>query len=392
MSIKPENQEHDEETANTEVENTEIENTETANTEVEEVEHLSEQVDEVVSGASNIDIATNADLSDAFETIILDDEPTPPAVPDAVIERMKQQEVSSDTDGAYDTHGTHGTHDTYDGQISLDEVEREQRGRISLTEYSNRQRHNKRVRVALAFLATILVLMLIALIVVGVLMFLEADKKNVSTSAQQDSTTLLEDADEKEKVTATSEVVNLVSLLGLTKDEAISHIGHGATVESETPIEVGNLKSEVVVPLTEEQGDPKRGTPTVVLRLNEGGQVGWASYTAPTSALGYGTISFVDAIQSAHVIQNSLRAAGLTDLNPAVLNAPTDSASYSTYDTDGKTLVTEQTSFNGTGKQGDGVYDWGATLTYDYSNANQSGNLADTIRRISISVEPSSQG
>ena len=389
MSIKPENQEHDEETANTEVENTEVENTETANTEVEEVEHLSEQVDEVVSGANNIDIATNADLSDAFETIILDDEPTPPAVPDAVIERMKQQEVSSDTDGAYDTHGTH---DTYDGQISLDEVEREQRGRISLTEYSNRQRHNKRVRVALTFLATILVLMLIALIVVGVLMFLEADKKNVSTSAQQDSTTLLEDADEKEKVTATSEVVNLVSLLGLTKDEAILHIGHGATVESETPIEVGNLKSEVVVPLTEEQGDPKRGTPTVVLRLNEGSQVGWASYTAPTSALGYGTISFVDAIQSAHVIQNSLRAAGLTDLNPAVLNAPTDSASYSTYDTDGKTLITEQTSFNGTGKQGDGVYDWGATLTYDYSNANQSGNLADTIRRISISVEPSSQG
>lgn len=223
-------------------------------------------------------------------------------------------------------------------------------------------------------------------------MFLEADKKNVSTSAQQDSTTLLEDADEKEKVTATSEVVNLVSLLGLTKDEAVSHIGHGAAIESETPIEVGNLKSEVVVPLTEEQGDPKRGTPTVVLRLNEGGQVGWASYTAPTSALGYGTISFVDAIQSAHVIQNSLRAAGLTDLNPAVLNAPTDSASYSTYDTDGKTLITEQTSFNGTGKQGDGVYDWGATLTYDYSNANQSGNLADTIRRISISVEPSSQG
>ena len=79
MSIKPENQEHDEETANTEVENTEVENTETANTEVEEVEHLSEQVDEVVSGANNIDIATNADLSDAFETIILDDEPTPPA-------------------------------------------------------------------------------------------------------------------------------------------------------------------------------------------------------------------------------------------------------------------------------------------------------------------------
>lgn len=381
MSIKPENHEHDEETANTEVENTE-----TANTEVEEVEHLSEQVDEVVSGANNIDIATNADLSDAFETIVLDDEPTPPVVPDAVIERMKQQEASSDTDGAYDTH------DTYDGQISLDEVEREQRGRISLTEYSNRQRHNKRVRVALTFLATILVLMLIALIVVGVLMFLEADKKNVSTSAQQDSTTLLEDADEKEKVTATSEVVNLVSLLGLTKDEAVSHIGHGAAIESETPIEVGNLKSEVVVPLTEEQGDPKRGTPTVVLRLNEGGQVGWASYTAPTSALGYGTISFVDAIQSAHVIQNSLRAAGLTDLNPAVLNAPTDSASYSTYDTDGKTLITEQTSFNGTGKQGDGLYDWGATLTYDYSNANQSGNLADTIRRISISVEPSSQG
>lgn len=125
MSIKPENHEHDEETANTEVENTE-----TANAEVEEVEHLSEQVDEVVSGANNIDIATNADLSDAFETIVLDDEPTPPVVPDAVIERMKQQEAPSDTDGAYDTHGTH---DTYDGQISLDEVEREQRGRISLT-------------------------------------------------------------------------------------------------------------------------------------------------------------------------------------------------------------------------------------------------------------------
>ena len=372
MDTNPEKQEQSSETP---------ENTQTE-AQVEELEEqtANEQAEEVVSSVNTIDIATNADLSNAFETIVLDDEPTPPAVPDVVIERMEQQASSSDAD------------DAQNSQISLDEVEREQRGRISLTEYSNRQRHNKRVRVALTFLSTILVLMLIALIVVGVLMFLEADKKNVSTSAQQDSTTLLADAYEKEKVTATSEVVNLVSLLGLTKDEAVSHIGHGAVVESETPIEVGNLKSEVVVPLTEEQGDPKRGTPTVVLRLNEGGQVGWASYTAPTSALGYGTISFVDAIQSAHVIQNSLRAAGLTDLNPSVLNAPTDSASYSTYDTDGKTLITEQTSFNGTGKQSDRVYDWGATLTYDYSNANQSGNLADTIRRISISVEPSSQG
>lgn len=377
MSTNPEKQEQSSETVDDNQASEQEERVVTHEDEQDE-QAINEQAEEVVSSASSIDIAINADLSDAFETIVLDDEPTPPAVPDAVIERMEQQ--------------TSDTEDAQDSQISLDDVEREQRGRISLTEYSNRQRHNKRVRIALTFLATILVLMLIALIVVGVLMFLEADKKNVSTSAQQDSTTLLEDADEKEKVTATSEVVNLVSLLGLTKDEAVSHIGHGAVVESETPIEVGNLKSEVVVPLTEEQGDPKRGTPTVVLRLNEGGQVGWASYTAPTSALGYGTISFVDAIQSAHVIQNSLRAAGLTDLNPAVLNAPTDSASYSTYDTDGKTLITEQTSFNGTGKQGDGVYDWGATLTYDYSNANQSGNLADTIRRVSVSVEPSSQG
>ncbi len=342
---------------------------------------MTEQADEVVSGTSDIDIATNADLSDAFETVILDDEPLPPAVPDAVIERMEHTDSN-----------TFDLDKKNDSGISLDEVEREQRGRISLTEYSNRQRHNKRVRIALTFLATILVLMLIALVVVGVLMFVEADKKSVSTSAQQDSTTLLGDADEKEKVAATSEVVNLVSLMGLTKEEAVAHIGHGATIESETPIEVGNLKSELVVPLTEEQGDPKRGTPTVVLRLDEAGHVGWASYTAPTSALGYGTISFIDAIQSAHVIQNSLRAAGLSDLDPAVLNAPSDSASYSTYDTDGKTLITEQTSFSGTGKQGDNTYDWGASLTYDYSNANQSGNLADTIRRISVSVEPSSQG
>lgn len=323
--------------------------------------------------ATEVSLSEEFSIEEVSEELI--DEPAPPAVPDEVVERIEQMHDIQD--------------DTSDAGISLDDVEREQRGRISLTEYSNRQRHNKRVRIALTFLATILVLMLIALIVVGVLMFIEADKKSVSTSAQQDSTTLLEDADEKEKVTATAEVVNLVGLMGLSKDEAIAHIGHGAIIESETPIEVGDLKSEVVVPLTEEQSDPKRGTPTVVLRLYEDGLVGWASYTAPTSALGYGTISFVDAIQSAHVIQNSLRATGLSDLDPSVLNAPSDSASYSTYDTDGKTLITEQTSFNGTGKSGDRVYDWSATLTYDYSNANQSGNLADTIRRVSISIEPS---
>lgn len=272
--------------------------------------------------------------------------------------------------------------------INAEDVEKEQKQRMSLTDYSNHQRRNKRVRIALGTLATVLVLLLIAAIVVVVLLAMEAGNKEVQTSAQDETTALLEETDESKKTTATSEVVKLVDLFGKTKDEALSYIGHGATIESEKELDSSTLKKEVVIPLTDEKGDALSGTPTVTVRLTDKGKVAWCSYTAPTSALGYGAISFTDAIENSSVIQNSLRAAGLTDLDPAVLQAPADKAKYSTYDTDGKTLKKESTAFKGKAKAGTTTYQWSAVLTYDYNQANASGNLADTIRTVTINVSP----
>lgn len=193
----------------------------------------------------------------------------------------------------------------------------------------------------------------------------------------------------KDASTANTKKTNvpaLVQLMGKTQDEAVKFLGHGATLSLATDVnEEGNpVKKRLTVVLTDEPADTKSGTPTVYLGLNEAGQVIMAGYSAATSTLGYGSLSFADAVTNEHVIEKTLNEAGLNlPDNTVTLPART---SYSTYASDGTTLVKENCSFNGSATVGASNYTWSAVLVYDYTAANASGNLADTVRQIYVYV------
>ncbi len=65
---------------------------------------------------------------------------------------------------------------------------------------------------------------------------------------------------------------------------------------------------------------------------------------------------------------------------------PEDKMQYSTYASDGTTLTKESFTFSGTGTANGAEVPWSSTLTYDYSMANATGNLVDTIRTILVYV------
>ncbi len=202
-------------------------------------------------------------------------------------------------------------------------------------------------------------------------------------SADQEQATKDTSATTSKKTT----VPNLVSLLGMTQDEAVAALQHGARVSSAVEVnEEGNpIKQEVRVALTEEPADSRGGTPTVSLSLNEEGRIIRTGYSSATSSLGYGSLSFSDAITNESIVEKTLEEAGLA-VPAGEVQLPADKMAYSTYASDGTTLTKESCTFNGTGTANGSELPWSATLTYDYSMANATGNLVDTIRTIFIYV------
>lgn len=182
-------------------------------------------------------------------------------------------------------------------------------------------------------------------------------------------------------------VPNLVGLLGMTQDEAVTVLQHGARVSSVVPVneEDNPIKQEVRVALTEEPADSRGGTPTVSLSLNEEGRIIRAGYSSATSSLGYGSLSFSDAVSNESIVEKTLEEAGLV-VAEGTVQLPADKMAYSTYASDGTTLTKESCTFNGTGTANGAELPWSATLTYDYSMANATGNLVDTIRTIYIYI------
>ena len=68
------------------------------------------------------------------------------------------------------------------------------------------------------------------------------------------------------------------------------------------------------------------------------------------------------------------------------MSLPADKTEYSTYASDGTTLVKEYCPFSGDIDINGVSHTWSAVLSYDYSVANASGNLADTIRIIYVYI------
>ena len=196
-----------------------------------------------------------------------------------------------------------------------------------------------------------------------------------------------EDATDSADAAKVTTVPDLVSLLGHTQQEAIDILQHGATAAEPRAVnEEGNpIKTEVRVALTDEPADTRTGTPTLYLGLDEDGAVVQAGYSAGTASLGYGTLSFSDAVKNESIIEKTLQEAGIS-VPAGTVSLPADKTEYSTYASDGTTLVKEYCPFSGDIDINGVSHTWSAVLSYDYSVANASGNLADTIRIIYVYI------
>lgn len=191
------------------------------------------------------------------------------------------------------------------------------------------------------------------------------------------------------------ETPELVGLIGKTEDEAVALIGRGATETSSSEIteETGEgdekttevVGRNVTLALTDETSDSKGNTPSVYLTLDKEGVITEAGYSASVGSLGYGEVSFVDAVQTEHLVENLVSMAGVPTEEGAVeMPSP---ESYRSYADDGKTIAQEMYTFEGTGEADGASYAWSCKLSYDYSAANVSGNLADTIRQVYLYVK-----
>lgn len=253
-------------------------------------------------------------------------------------------------------------------------------------------RHSRKMRRILIAVIIILVCLLIA---GGVLIFqLIQTSNNAATQQTQNQISDIESInnstpkDSSSTTTKKTNVPDLVSLLGLNVDQAIEVLQHGAQVTSTIDVneEGSAIRAEVRIALTAEPSDSKSGSPMVYLSLNEEGLAIQAGYSVATSSLGYGSLSFSDAIENEHIVEKTLEEAGLEVAeNSAVL--PDDKMQYSTYASDGVTLTKENCSFEGVGSTAEGAeHSWTAILSYDYTTANATGNLIDTIRTIYVYI------
>ena len=184
-----------------------------------------------------------------------------------------------------------------------------------------------------------------------------------------------------------TDVPNLAGVFGKTTDEAVDMIGHGAIVTANRAVnEEGNpIKTNLNVALNDEPYDSKTGAPTVYLGLNQDGKVIQVGYSASAAALGFGSLSFADAVNNEHVIEKTLAKIGIiVPEGSAVL--PADKGEYSTYADDGTTVTRERCSFEGDVDVSGTPCTWSAVLSYDYTTQVVTGDLSDTVRVIYVYV------
>ena len=258
-------------------------------------------------------------------------------------------------------------------------------------EASPRMRKSRRTR---RVLIVLIVLLVIAAVVAGYFMF-----KGFQESQQQAAQQVQEQVDPSksslgssqaddavETVVKLTDVPNLSEVLGKNTDDAVATLKRGATViaTNEAGDDEGAIKTNVTIALSEEPTDSS-GTPTVYLGLNEEGNAVQAGYSASAGALGFGSLSFADAVTNEHIIEKTLQKVGVeVPEGSAVL--PENREEYSTFSTDGTTVTKERYSFAGDANVNGEQCSWSAVLAYDYTKQIYSGNLSDTVRTVYVYV------
>lgn len=329
-------------------------------------EVASEVAEELASEVAEEDEELTNEVAEVAEELVNE-------VPEEAAEEVAEE--SADAPGKVGRHGTGRT----SKQARFDQ----------LPEHQKRSRRMRRI-------LTVVVLLLLALLAAlgyfGWRLYqesrvaVEAETTEVTTEVEQAAGTEEETTDTGSASTKDTTVPNLMNLLGKTEDEAVQALGSGATVTQDLEIsdETSPMMNRVTVVLTEEPIDTKSGVPTVYLGLDTEGKVVIAGYSAATASLGYGTLSFADVVINEHVVERTLSEAGL-NLPEGTVELP-ESSSYSTFASDGNTLVKEQCAFDGSTNQGGIDYDWTSVLVYNYTAANATGNLSDTVRQVYVYV------
>ena len=182
-------------------------------------------------------------------------------------------------------------------------------------------------------------------------------------------------------------VPKLTSLFGKTSKQAIKTLKRGALVSSNQKVnEKGSaIKRNVTIALANEPADSKTGTPSVYLGLDKQGKIIQVGYSASAAALGFGSLSFADAIESEHVIEKTLDKIGVT-VKEGTAKLPKNRNKYATYASDKTTVVKERCSFDGDVDIDGKACTWSAVLSYDYTTQVITGNLSDTVRIIYVYV------
>lgn len=313
-----------------------------------------------------------------------------------------QEEFLNDSDAVVDDNQTdyyeygdkkHGVRADIPATVPRGSHGRHSRAGTSQQYMDAHQRRSRRMRWTLRLVALLLLGCIAALGYFGWQLLQESR----SVAIQQSSQTMPEasqaaDTEEaaQETTTATvqkASVPKLISVMGKTLQEAQETIGLGATVSNDAKVDEKDnpVKQRQTLVLTEEPTDTRQGSPKVYLGENGEGKVIQAGYTVPTTRLGYGALSFTDAVENEHIVEQTLRDIGLS-VEDGSATLP-ENEEYATYGPDGITLAKEQCSFAGTAKVEDKTYEWSSVLLYDYTAANASGNLADTVRTITVYVD-----
>ena len=264
-------------------------------------------------------------------------------------------------------------------------------------EDSPRMRRSQRMR---RVLIVLIVLLLVGLCGLGFFMFRTfTESQEQAVQQTQEQTANSKDsidaapADDAAAVTVKqADVPDLSAIMGKTQDEALSILKRGAQVTATQPVddEDSVIKSNVTVSLTSEPADSRTAsTPTVYLGLNGDGIVVQAGYSASASALGFGTLSFADAVTNERVIEKTLQKIGVGVPNE-VVTLPENKDDYSSYASDGTTVVKERCSFEGSATVNNVPCSWSAVLSYDYTTQILTGNLNDTVRVIYVYVTQNS--
>jgi hypothetical protein len=238
----------------------------------------------------------------------------------------------------------------------------------------------------------VIIILLAALCFAGWRLLVAANDAARDSADAPEARPTIEVDDETSSSTFEVQAVDLTALIGLSQDDAVSALGDGATVVATTSstTEGDNPQTTTYVTVNLPVTSTTRGqtTPSVYLTVGPDGLVSSAGYSNTLRQLGFNDASFVDAVNEQHAIELVVRACGIV-VPDGVAVLPDDVGEYRTYADDGTTVRQDQYTFTGTDSSSDGIrYDWTCRLTFDYTAANLSNDLSDTVNQIYVTVTP----